>query len=48
MSVVPREVDLLAKDLVRLLADLSSLHGELAMHMRDKLEARETPARAAG
>lgn len=39
MSVVPREVDLLAKDLVRLLADLGGLHGEMAMHMRDKLEA---------
>lgn len=39
MSVVSREVDLLARDLVRLLGDLSSLHGELAMHMRNKLEA---------
>lgn len=39
MSVVSREVDLLARDLVRLLGDLSNLHGELAMHMRGKLEA---------
>lgn len=37
--MVSREIDLLARDLVRLLGDLSSLHGELAMHMRDKLEA---------
>lgn len=39
MTVVAKEVDLLAKDLVRLLADLGGLHGEMAMHMRDKLEA---------
>jgi len=39
MTVAAKEVDLLAKDLVRLLADLGGLHGEMAMHMRDKLEA---------
>ncbi|HPZ96630.1 MAG TPA: flagellar export chaperone FlgN [Phycisphaerae bacterium] len=39
MNVVSREVDLLARDLVRLLGDLAGLHAELAMHMRGKLEA---------
>ncbi len=37
--MISREVDLLARDLVRLLADLTGLYGELAMHMRSKLEA---------
>lgn len=37
--MVTRETDLLARDLVRLLGDLTSLHSELAMHMRNKLEA---------
>ncbi len=32
-------VDILAHDLVRLLSDLTELHGELAMHMRNKLDA---------
>ena len=32
-------VDSLARDLVRLLSDLTELHGELAMHMRHKLDA---------
>lgn len=39
MNVVSREVDLLARDLVRLLSDLAAVHGELAMQMRDKFEA---------
>jgi hypothetical protein len=33
------QVDLLARDLVRLLADLVSMHAELADHAREKLEA---------
>ncbi|MBI4580432.1 MAG: flagellar export chaperone FlgN [Planctomycetes bacterium] len=37
--MVTREVDLLARDLVRLLGDLAGLHAELAMHMRSKLDA---------
>ncbi len=37
--MVTREVDLLARDLVRLLSDLGSLHGDLANLMRAKLEA---------
>jgi hypothetical protein len=37
--VLKRETDLLARDLVRLLGDLTGLHGEMAMHMRDKLAA---------
>jgi hypothetical protein len=37
--VVKRDTDLLARDLVRLLGDLTGLYGELAMHMRTKLEA---------
>jgi len=32
-------VDILAHDLVRLLSDLTELHGELAMHMHNKLDA---------
>lgn len=39
MNVVSREVDLLARDLSRLLGDLSGLYAELSMHMRSKLEA---------
>lgn len=37
--MVSRQTDLLVRDLVRLLADLTSLHGELVMHMQSKLEA---------
>jgi len=37
--MVSREADLLARDLVRLLAELTAAHAELAMHMRNKLEA---------
>ena len=36
--IEPR-VDVLARDLVRLLSELTELHGELAMHMRNKLDA---------
>jgi len=32
-------VDILARDLVQLLSQLTDLHGELAMHMRNKLDA---------
>ncbi len=32
-------LDGLVRDLIRLLGDLSGLHGEMAMHMRNKLEA---------
>ena len=39
MKVASRGVDVLARDLVRLLKDLTGLYGELAMHMRNKLEA---------
>ena len=39
MTVVSRDVDVPARDLIRLLNGLTSLHGELAMHMRNKLEA---------
>lgn len=34
-----REVDLLSRDLVRLLTDLGGLYAELGMHMRNKLDA---------
>jgi len=37
--VIKREVDLLARDLIRLLGMMTELHGELAMHMRNKLAA---------
>ena len=37
--MIKREVDLLARDLVRLLGMMTDLHGELAMHMRNKLDA---------
>lgn len=37
--VMTREVDLLARDLARLLNDLTSLHGEMVLHMRGKIEA---------
>lgn len=37
--MVMRDTDLLARDLVRLLIDMTSLHGELAMHMQNKLDA---------
>lgn len=33
------KADLLAKDLVRLMTDLVALHGEMALHMQNKLEA---------
>jgi FlgN protein len=33
------QLDNLVRDLIRLLGDLNALHGELAMHMRNKLDA---------
>ena len=39
MNVASREVDLLTRDLVRLLKDLAGMYGELAMHMQNKFDA---------
>ena len=39
MIVVSRDVDVPVRDVIRLLNELTGLHGELAMHMRNKLEA---------
>lgn len=39
MNVARASVDNLARDLVRLLNEMVGIHGELAMHMRSKLDA---------
>ena len=39
MNVASLKADLLARDLVRLLTDLVSLHGDLGLHMQNKLDA---------
>ena len=39
MKVSRPSIDNLARDLIRLLRDLIGLHGELAAHMREKIEA---------
>lgn len=37
--MLDRQVDILSRDLVRLVGELAHIHGELVMHMRSKLEA---------
>lgn len=39
MKRVEARLDNQLRDLIRLMGDLSTLHGELAMHMRNKLDA---------
>jgi len=39
VNVASREVEILVRDLVRLLKDLSGLYSELAMHMQNKFDA---------
>lgn len=39
MSVTQRKTNIFGRELVQLVTDMTGLHGELAMHMRNKLEA---------